>query len=191
MWSLLPAEVAAGGVTLDSAATTSHHQHHRGGTSATSVPHNMATATLLYTAVPVINQNTSSRGCSCNQTTPELLKKISSVLQQEGTPAATQQSSWSRRKERSTTRARRQLHYPAQEEEEDRSQEEAQEAEHWLGVGRDLRCLADSLAGVPGAAQRGTQLDLSSASSLVYSLLVLALIRRLSRAAGFDFKHLF
>ena len=152
----------------------------------------MATATLLYTAVPVINQNTSSRGCSCNQTTPELLKKISSVLQQEGTPAVTQQSSWSRRKERSTTRARRQLHYPAQEE-EDRSQEEAQEAEHWLGVGRDLRCLADSLAGVPGVAQgeAGTQLDLSSASSLVYSLLVLALIRRLSRAAGLDFKHLF
>ena len=151
----------------------------------------MATATLLYTAVPVINQNTSSGGCSCNQTTPELLKKISSVLQQEGTPAATQQSSWSSRKERSTTRARRQLHYPAQE--EDRSQEEDQEAEHWLGVGRDLRCLADSLAGVPGAAQgeAGTQLDLSSASSLVYSLLVLALIRRLSRAAGLDFKHLF
>ena len=150
----------------------------------------MATATLLYTAVPVINQNTGSRGCSCNQTTPELLKKISSVLQQEGTPAVTQQSSWSRRKERSTTRARRQLHYPAQEK-EDRSQEEDQEAEHWLGVGRDLRCLADSLASVPGAAQRGTQLDLSSASSLVYSLLVLALIRRLSRAAGIDFKHLF
>ena len=150
----------------------------------------MATATLLYTAVPVINQNTGSRGCSCNQTTPELLKKISSVLQQEGTPAVTQQSSWSRRKERSTTRARRQLHYPAQEK-EDRSQEEDQEAEHWLGVGRDLRCLADSLAGVPGVAQGDTQLDLSSASSLVYSLLVLALIRRLSRAAGLDFKHLF
>ena len=160
----------------------------------------MATATLLYAAVPVINQNTSSRGCSCSsakvQTTPELLKKMSSVLQQkmEGTPAVTQQSSWSRRKERSTTKTRRQLHYPAQEE-EDRSQEEAQEAEHWLGVGRDLRCLADSLAGVPGVAQgeagAGSLVDLSSASSLVYSILVLAIIRRLSRAAGLDFKHLF
>ena len=156
----------------------------------------------------ILNQN-SSTTCSCHSksihTRPELLKKISCSIagQQIDTrrmitldreiPRGPHRKQWK-------SRARRQLEYPDKNvtENVDDNQDAGSVMDHWLGVGRDLRYLADHLTDatqttVTAQVQRKTghqdvwSVDFSSASSLFYSLIVLAVLKKLCKMCKLDF----
>ena len=192
----------------------------------------MATILLLYQAVPVMDKkpndnkykkssyqqnqhsNTiqdkfSNNPCSCNinsnNSTPEILKKISSSLAGQlidrsrripfhrDIPRGTHRKQWK-------SQAKRQLDYPDKNVKGnvDDHQDAESVMEHWLGVGRDLRYLADCLTDatqtavttqVPEEAghQNVWSVDFSSTSNLFYSLVVLAVLKKLCKLCKLTF----
>ena len=172
----------------------------------------MAAILLLYQAVPVMDKNqdkSSKESCKCSHksynSTPELLKKISSSLAGQQIdrsrripihreiPRGTPRKQWK-------SRARRQLDYSDKNlmENVDDNQNTESVMEHWLGVGRDLRYLADCLTDatqttvttqVPEEAghQNVWSVDFSSTSNLFYSLVVLAVLKKLCKLCKLTF----
>ena len=139
-----------------------------------------------------VTDNNHQCSCSCSKnTTPELLKKISKRLlastETDRNPATKINS-----KIRRSSRARRHLEFPAEPDNtDDGYQDGGSLIDHWQGVGRDLRNLADSLADmdmtieapVPGHMKSHldwSSLDFSSPSNIIYSFIMILLLRKVA-----------
>ena len=99
-------------------------------------------------------------------------------------------------------RARKQLHFwnaDAADDGGDKRTDASSVMDEWLDVGRDLRNLADRLAGhsVPGHSGATTHghsgswsPDISSTGNLLYSVLMFFLLRKLMKIIGVDMSKL-